>query len=280
MKARLGPGARWRLAAVCLLALSAGCARRPGCVLVLATTTSVGYSGVLDALSPPFTRETHCEVRQHLVGSGLAIGLLAKGEADAVISHAPAQEAAALGSHPGWWYRKILFNDFILVGPPADPAGVAGAPAIGDAMRRVANGPARFISRGDLSGTHEREQALWRLAGVSSVVPNVVVAGQGMGPTLRVASETGSYTLTDRGTYLRLQESVQLRIVFEGGAELVNTYAVIADSSSPIAMRFASWLADGDGRALIERVTTSGQIRGFTVWPRGRKREDPGARPF
>jgi tungstate transport system substrate-binding protein len=258
------------------LLLSACAPRGPRPILVLATTTSVGYSGLLDAITPAFTTETGIEVRVHLVGSGLALAMLDKRDADAAISHAPALEAAALRAHPDWWYRKILFNDFVLVGPPDDPVRVSGASTIAEAMRRVAR--ARFISRGDQSGTHEREKELWTIAGMSG--DDVIVAGQGMGPTLRMASEAKAYTLTDRATFLRLHQSVRLEVVFEGGRELLNTYAVIAVPSIDVSMRFGRWLAEGNGRARLEQVTANERVPGFTVWPRDARRDRPEASPF
>jgi tungstate transport system substrate-binding protein len=260
--------------------LAGACSRATPPALVLATTTSVGNSGLLDTFLPAFTAETGVDVRVHLVGSGLAIGMLESGQADAVISHAPAREARALQGHQGWYYRKILHNDFVLVGPADDPAGAASASTIGEAMGRVAAGGSWFISRGDESGTHEREVALWRLAGVAPDAAFIVVAGQGMGATLRGAGETGSYTLTDRGTFSALERQVSLRIVFEGGAELVNTYAVMAPGDNVPGARFAGWLAEGAGRDRLRQVLDAGTIRNFTLWPAGRPATTPDALPF
>ena len=180
----------------CGLALSA-CAQPPAEPLVLATTTSVGNSGLLETLLPAFERHHGPAVRSHLVGSGLALKMLESGDVDVVISHAPAAEAAALSSHPAWRYQKVMFNDFVLVGPPADPAGVRQAVDTPDAMRRIARSTARFLSRGDQSGTHEREEALWQSAGARPGEGQLVVAGAAMGATLRIASETESYSLSD-----------------------------------------------------------------------------------
>jgi tungstate transport system substrate-binding protein len=246
--------------------------------LTLATTTSVGNSGLLEPLSRAWRNERGAELRSHLAGSGLALGMLAKGEADVAISHAPALESAALPEHPRWRYRKIMFNDFVLVGPTEDPAHVRSAAGIEAAMQRIAGAPVRFLSRGDQSGTHERENALWTLAGIRPAADRLVIAGAGMGATLRIASETGAYTLTDRATFAQLESTLRLVIVCEGGEALLNTYAVIVDPEGPLADEanaFADWLSEGNGREVIERYTVGAAVQAFNVWPRGRKRDQP-----
>jgi tungstate transport system substrate-binding protein len=243
--------------------------------IVLATTTSVGNSGLLDRLLPEYDEV----VRPVLVGSGRAIEMLASGTADVVISHAPEREAAALGEHPVWWYRKILFNDFLIVGPPHDPARVRNAQDAVDAMRRIAAGHTTFLSRGDESGTHERERGLWREAGVQPDGERLVVAGAGMGQTLRIASGTGAYTLTDRGTFAALRQSVDLEILHEGDERLLNTYAVLADPRRTRGELFARWLAEGDGQRVLRELLSGGEVRGFSVWPNGAGRDRPDAPP-
>jgi tungstate transport system substrate-binding protein len=249
--------------------------------LVLATTTSVGNSGLLDVLLPAFKQEQQLDVRSHLAGSGLALRMLEKGDADIVISHAPAAEATILRAHPDWRYRKIMFNDFVIVGPPDDPAHVKGANDAGAAMRQIAVSDARFLSRGDQSGTHEREEALWRLAGERPGRERLIVAGAGMGATLRVANETGAYTLTDRATFTQHLGTLSLTVVFEGGPLLLNTYAVVIDPSGPRAtgaQRLYVWLSDGVGREVIQGYQLRG-VQAFFPWPAGRPREDPDAVP-
>lgn len=243
--------------------------------IVLATTTSVGNSGLLDRLLPEYGEV----VRPVLVGSGRAIEMLASGTADVVISHAPEREAMALGDHPDWWYRKILFNDFLIVGAREDEAGVRDARDAVDAMRRIANRGATFLSRGDESGTHERERALWREAGVQPPQERLVVAGAGMGQTLRIASGTGAYTLTDRGTFEALRQSVDLEILHEGDERLLNTYAVLADPRRARGAQFARWLAQGDGRRVLRELVTGAEVRGFSIWPNGADRNRPDATP-
>lgn len=266
---------------VCALALT-GCHREPsGVLLVLATTTSVGNSGLLDALAPAFERDHQVELRPHLVGSGRALRMLENGHAHLVISHAPDAEAAALKAHPGWRYRKIMFNDFVVVGPDADPAAVKAASGVEDAMKRIAAENVRFISRGDQSGTHEREEWLWQTAGARPPANRLIVAGAGMGTTLRIASETAAYTLTDRATLAQLKGSLRLIIVYEGDPALLNTYSVIFDPAGPAAKEaqvFFDWVSSGAGRAAIERYRI-GESPAFSPWPGDRPNGNPHALP-
>ena len=260
---------------ITLIAITAcGAGPRP---LVLATTTSVSDSGLLDVLLPAFERTSGVSSASQLVGSGLALKMLADGNADVAITHAPAAETEALAAHPSWQYRKIMFNSFVLVGPAADPARVRDARDAPDAMRRIAQSTARFVSRGDGSGTHERERHLWTAAGATPSDTRLVVAGAGMAATLRAASETEAYTLTDRATFARLQKEIALTVLLEQGADLLNTYAVIVDPASPragAARQLAGWLSDGDGRGIIEGFRIRSEPA-FVLWPAGRARTSP-----
>ncbi|MBA2302843.1 MAG: substrate-binding domain-containing protein [Acidobacteria bacterium] len=243
---------------------------------MLGTTTSVGNSGLLDRILPGYT---NARVRTLLVGSGRALEMLAAGTADVVISHAPARETAMLKTHPSWRYRKILFNDFVIVGPPGDSADVRGATDAAEAMRRIAGSGATFLSRGDESGTHERERELWSAAGVAPAAQRLVIAGAGMGQTLRIAGSSGAYTLTDRATFEALAGSVTLTILNAGDPRLLNTYAVIADPKNAAGAEFAEWLAQGSGRELIGAEAAAGRIRGFSPWPRDMPASTPDAKP-
>lgn len=259
------------------------CAPAPSRHLTIATTTSVGNSGLLDALLSAYREQHGVDVQAHLVGSGRALAMLAAGGADAVVSHAPEAEAAALRLYPGWWYRKIMFNEFVIVGPRADPAGVQDAGTAEAAMRRIAASGERFISRGDESGTHEREQQLWTQAGARPAPDRLVTAGAGMGTTLRVASEAGAYTLTDRATFAQHAGSLHLRILFDNDPQLLNTYAVIVDRNSPRAreaLAFGEWIATGEGRAVIRAYRVAGMgVTGFEPWPADRPAALPEDRP-
>ena len=257
------------------LGAAAACARVDG-PLILATTSSVGNSGWLDAVLAEYDEST---VRPVLVGSGRALDMLADGSADAVISHAPARETAALAAHPSWTYRKILYNDFLIVGPPEDPADVRGARDALEAMARIARSGTRFLSRGDESGTHERERELWAAAGVSPDAARLVVAGAGMGQTLRIASSSGAYTLTDRGTFEALKSATRLIVVHEGDARLLNTYAVVVDPANHDGVKFAEWLAAGRGRQVSGAALKAGRVKGFRLWPEAIDGSTPAARP-
>lgn len=257
-----------QIAALILAMVASAACRAPVQPFVLATTTSVANSGLLDPLLAEFEKDHGIVVRTHLVGSGLALRMLAQGDADLAITHAPETEAAYRRDHPDWRHRHIMVNDFILVGPPGDPAKASGA-AIDEAMRRIAQAEVRFISRGDNSGTHERENQLWDLAKTRPPPPRLVAAGAGMGSTLRVASETESYTLTDRATYMQNAADLNLKILVEGGPLLLNVYSVVmppAGAHAKDAGAFFEWLSRGRGRAVIDAYRI-GDIRAFTAWP-------------
>ena len=165
------------LAALLLTGLACRPAPDP---IILATTTSVANSGLLDATLPAFERQTRLQVRSLPVGSGRALRMLADEQADVVISHAPQQEIEMLRDHADWWYRKIFFNDFLIAGPAADPGRVRDSSDALDAFRRIQQSSARFVSRGDQSGTHEREKLLASDAGVSFSPDRLLITGQGM----------------------------------------------------------------------------------------------------
>lgn len=267
----------WASLALGILAVlcTAGCSRADGPV-ILATTSSVANSGLLDEVLSEYRGGT---VRPVLVGSGRALDMLGAESADVVISHAPARETSALAAHPDWAYRKIFYNDFLIVGPVEDPAGVRGATDAVEAMTRIARSSARFLSRGDESGTHEREQELWSAARTTPESSRLVIAGAGMGQTLRIAGSSGAYTLTDRGTFEALRSAVNLAVLHEGDPGLLNTYAVVWSPGNGRGARFAGWLADGGGREVIAAALREGRVTGFTPWPREVNGSTPSARP-
>ena len=270
-------GIPWLIVVLCAgVSPVAGCRVGPSPV-VLATTTSVVNSGLLERVLPAYRDGT---VRASPVGSGMALNELASGTADVVISHAPEREAEVLRHHPTWFYRKVLYNDFLIVGPPDDPARITGLADAVSAMKLIAQAGERFISRGDASGTHERERQLWAAAGITPNPRLVIVAGAAMGQTLRIASETHAYTLTDRGTFTALAHTVSLRPLVSGDPRLLNTYAVIADASNGAGIRFARWLAEGEGRQVLAASVGETAVRGFSLWPAGRDGSRPDARPF
>jgi tungstate transport system substrate-binding protein len=218
---------RWRgvvAAALCVVGISAAAQRRPS--IILATTTSTQDSGLLDVLVPRFERERGIDVKVIAVGTGAALRMAASGDADAVLVHAPSAERRYVDSGDLVEGRRIMHNDFVILGPPADPAGVRATQTIADAMRAIARRGV-FVSRGDESGTHTQELALWAAAAVDPAsLTRREETGQGMGATLNVADQKRAYTLADRGTYLSLKGRLELVILFQGDATLRNVYHV------------------------------------------------------
>ena len=194
--------------------------------VILATTTSTRDSGLLDVLVPKFERETGYPVKTIAVGSGEAIEMGSRGEADVVLAHSPAAEEELMAAGKGRERRTVMHNDFVVVGPAADPAGAKGADAA-DALSKIAEARSPFISRGDDSGTHTFEMRLWKDAGLTPEGGWYQESGQGMGATLQIANDKEAYTLSDRGTYLATTNARDLGILVEGGADLLNVYHVI-----------------------------------------------------
>ena len=198
--------------------------------VILATTTSTRDAGLLDSLLPVFERETRYHVKVIAVGSGQALAMGRRGDADVVLSHAPEAERVLVDS--GYFVRRrlVMHNEFLVVGPATDPAGLRGLSDAVAAFRRLAGRRAPFVSRGDQSGTHQREQLLWKRTGMTAPPPRdgwYVESGQGMGATLQLADEKRAYTLTDRATYLAWRDKLQLVPMVEGDSLLYNVYHVL-----------------------------------------------------
>ncbi len=219
-------GIRWLGAVVVLLGLAtaAGAQSR---VVILATTTSTQDAGLLDVLVPAFERRTGYTVKTIAVGTGQALALAARGEADVALAHAPELERKYVAEGRLANRRLVMVNDFVLVGPEADPAKIVGETSAVAAFRRIAASGARFVSRGDRSGTHVLEQALWRQAGIAPAAPWYIESGQGMGATLGLADDRRAYTLSDRATLLALGRRLALKLMVEGDRALLNVYAVL-----------------------------------------------------
>ena len=223
------------LAALALLATPAAAADKETKTLILATTTSTQDSGLLDALLPVFEKETGYVVKTISVGSGQAIAMGRKGEADVLLVHSPADEKKLVEDGFTASRRLVMHNDFVLVGPAADPARIRGSASSKDAAKKIADAGALFLSRGDNSGTHSKEKAIWKAAGVNPEGQKwYQQTGLGMGETLNVASEKGGYTLADRGTLLARGKArpLALEILLEGEPLLLNVYHVIEVSSA------------------------------------------------
>ena len=197
--------------------------------VILATTTSTRDAGLLDSLLPVFERQTRYRVKVIAVGSGQALAMGRRGDADVVLSHAPEAERVLVDS--GYFVRRrlVMHNEFLVVGPAADPAGLRGLSDAVAALRRLAERRAPFVSRGDQSGTHQREQLLWKRTGIAPPTRDgwYVESGQGMGATLQLADEKRAYTLTDRATYLAWRDKLQLVPMVEGDSLLYNVYHVL-----------------------------------------------------
>jgi tungstate transport system substrate-binding protein len=195
--------------------------------VILATTTSTQDSGLLDVLVPAFEKESGFQVKTISVGSGQAMKMGEKGEADVLLVHSPDAEKKFMADGFGTTRRLVMHNDFIIVGPAADPAKIKGATAA-EALKRIAQTGIVFASRGDNSGTHAKEKGLWKAAALSPDGQKwYQQTGLGMGQTLNVAAEKKGYTLTDRATYLALKKGLNLDILVEGDGKLLNIYHVI-----------------------------------------------------
>ena len=195
--------------------------------IILATTTSTQDSGLLDALVPLFQEQTGYRLKPIAIGSGAALELGRRGEADVLLVHSPAAEQDFMAEGLGTERRTVMVNDFIIVGPPSDPAGIAGAPSALEAMARIATAEAPFVSRGDESGTNALELQLWRQVSIAPAGAWYTESGTGMGDTLNIANERQAYTLADRGTYLALRDRLELDVLVEHTPELLNIYHVI-----------------------------------------------------
>lgn len=272
----------WAALALCASLCFAACSRPPA-VLHMSTTTSVENSGLLTEILPAFEQATGIDVQVVAVGSGRALAIFQNGDADVALTHDPDAEQAIVGRGVTAHYRKIMFNDFVIAGPIEDPARVRGSTDALAAMRNIAASKAPFASRGDSSGTHAREQRLWKLAGTRPQGKALIETGSGMAATLRVASERGAYVLTDRATLLQLQSTLSLAILDEDDVQYLNTYAVmtragLAGPRRENADRLFDWFAGTEGRALIAAYRLNGQAA-FTVWPAGAPADRPDALP-
>jgi tungstate transport system substrate-binding protein len=223
--------------------------------LILATTTSTQDSGLLDVLIPAFERDTGMRLKTLAVGSGEALELGERGEADVLLVHSPAAEEELMATGKAGERRLVMHNDFVVVGPAGDRARIAGK-AAAEAFRAIADAEAPFVSRGDDSGTHKAELGFWEDASVQPGGGWYSETGQGMGATLRVADERGAYTLADRATYLA--QPGELNVLVEGDPELLNVYHVIDMTEKAGdrvnvdgARRFADWVVSPEVQATI-----------------------------
>jgi tungstate transport system substrate-binding protein len=196
--------------------------------LILATTTSLQDSGLLDVLVPAFEKASGYTVKTVAVGTGQALTMGQQGNADVLFVHAPTQEQAFMAAGWGVDRRLVAHNYFWIVGPASDPAGISGMSSAVDAFKKIAASGATFVSRGDNSGTNTKELAIWKSAGITPSGSWYISSGQGMGATLQIASQKGAYTLTDTATFLSNQANLALKALLKSDTSLINIYSVIA----------------------------------------------------
>jgi tungstate transport system substrate-binding protein len=223
--------------------------------MILATTTSTQDSGLLDELVPDFQDQSGCSVKTVAVGSGEALELGEKGDADVLLVHSPAAEEEFMAGGHGVSRTAVMHNDFIVAGPPGDPAKIKGAGSAAEAFTQISDQKAPFASRADESGTHSKELSIWEAAGVEPAGSWYIETGQGMGETLTIAGQKQAYTLADRGTFLAT-DNVDLDLLVEGGSDLVNPYHVIVVEGEGVnrecAQAFADWITAPTTQAQIE----------------------------
>jgi tungstate transport system substrate-binding protein len=234
--------------------------------LRLATTTSLDNTGLLAVILPPFEEELGVKVDYVSVGTGKALKLGENGDVDLVIVHAPVAEMEFIRNGFGVNRRKVMRNDFIILGPKENPAGVEGRDAVA-ALKTIYQKKATFVSRGDESGTHKKEISLWEKTGIKPKGGWYLEAGQGMGTTLLMAEEKKAYTLCDRGTYLAYQDKISLVILSEGDPKLINRYSVIAvnpclhpEVNYVYAMAFIGWLTSPACQRMVGDFKVKGEI--------------------
>jgi tungstate transport system substrate-binding protein len=252
--------------------------------IVLATTTSTYNSGLLDVLNAEFTRRTGIGVKVIARGTGAALKLAANGDADVVMVHARDREDAFLAAGFGVNRRDLMYNDFVIVGPPEDPAEIKALPKASQALAKIAAFGAKFCSRNDESGTNIREMKLWRAAGIKPAGKWYLKVNKGMGATLIHADEIGGYTLCDRGTYLAYRfgrrdrsARLDLDILIQGDPALRNPYGIIAVNPARYAqakyiraMRYIAFLTSPAGQKLIGNFRVHGQVLFHPAWVCGR----------
>ncbi|MGY6411995.1 MAG: substrate-binding domain-containing protein [Alkalilacustris sp.] len=234
--------------------------------ITVASTTSTENSGLFDHILPIFQEETGIEVRVISQGTGQALETGRRGDADVVFVHARAQEEAFVAGGYGLQRFDVMFNDFIIVGPGDDPAGVRATAEAAAAMAAIAGAEAPFASRGDDSGTHVAEMAVWAVAGIEPAGSWYLSTGSGMGATLNTAAQVPAYALTDRGTWLSFQNRGDLEIVFEGDPVLFNPYGIIRVNpdrhphvKAEQGQAFIDWIISDAGQAAIASFTVNGE---------------------
>ncbi len=259
------------LATVCLSLLLIRGSAYAADTLMMATTTSTDNTGLLDYLAPHFEKATGIDLKWTAVGTGKALALGKNCDVDVLLVHAPPAERQYVEDGYGVDRTQIMYNDFVLIGPPGDPAGIGGG-GVSDALKAVKNKGAVFASRGDNSGTNKKEKLLWETAGLALPEKEnwYVQTGQGMLATIRIAAERNGYTMTDRGTYIKYEAdgggNPPLVILVEGDERLMNQYSVLAvnpkrceTAKYDLATKFSGWIAGKEAQQLIADFRLSGK---------------------
>ena len=235
-------------------------------VVRMATTTSTENSGLFTVIQPAFEQALGIRVHVIAVGTGKALELGRRGDVDVVLVHAKPAEDAFVAAGYGVERHEIMYNDFVIVGPANDPAGVRGMDDAGKALEKIAAAAAAFVSRGDDSGTHKKELAIWKQAGIGPDGDWYRQVGQGMGKTLQIAGEMQAYTLVDRGTWLAYRANIPLTLLVAGGADLKNPYGIIAvsperfpDVNYADAQRLIDWFASAAAHKLVSGYRVDGE---------------------
>lgn len=249
--------------------------------VILSTTTSTQDSGLLDVLVPLFEQQTGYSVKTISVGTGQALALAARGEADVTLAHAPSVEKKYVAEGKLHDRRLVMYNDFLLIGPESDPARIRGEKSVVAALKRIAESAARFVSRGDKSGTHVLEQSLWKAAGLTPAAPWYIESGQGMGATLGIANDRQAYTLSDRATMLVFSRRVALPPMVEHDTLLRNVYSVmeVNPANGPRVnaaggKAFAAWILSPQTQAVIKTFGVEKYGQPLFVPIAGKKDED------
>ena len=232
----------------------------------MATTTSTDNSGLFDVIQPVFEKQLDIRVHVIAVGTGKALELGRRGDVDVVLVHARPAEEAFVSAGYGVKRHEVMYNDFVVVGPPDDPAGVRGVQDAGKALGKIASASATFVSRGDDSGTHKKENTLWQQADIRPAGEWYRQVGQGMGKTLQIAGELDGYTLVDRGTWLAYRSRSPLELLVAGGEALRNPYGIIAvspqrfpDTNHVAVQRLIGWFRSDEAHALIAGYKVEGE---------------------
>ncbi len=233
----------------------------------LATTTSTYNSGLLDHLLTRFQQSSQIEVQVIAVGTGRALRMGQNGDVDVVMTHAPAAEAEFVAAGYGVEPLGVMYNDFIIVGPQDDPGQLHQLHDVGEGLQAVADAQLHFLSRGDDSGTHKKEQQLWQAIHATAGFPGYMESGRGMGHTLQMASELQAYTLTDRGTWLAMRDKLDLKIVLQADPLLLNPYQTILVNperhphvKAALGRRFQQWLVSAAGQAAIATFRINDEV--------------------